>query len=409
MEFKTAPAKIDLIDLVVIGGGIVGLGTAWAYLQKHPGRSVVVLEKEPAVGRHQSGHNSGVLHSGIYYKPGSVKSAMCLRGRALLEAFCREQGVAIEVCGKVIVATRGRELPMLNRLFERGRAQGIRCEMLRPERLKQIEPHATGLAALHVHEAGITDFSAVCAALARCIREAGGQIITGSAVQDASDRSDMVTLETDGGGATTWRAAAAVNCAGLHSDRIARMAGVATSLQIVPFRGEYYKLKDPARHLCRNLIYPVPDPALPFLGVHFTRMIGGGVECGPNAVLALAREGYTWRDVDKRDLWEALRSRPFWAMAERHWPTGIAEMVRSTSKRLFVMALQRLVPGIRAEHLERAGSGVRAQAIGRDGNLLEDFEIQRTLGGRMVHVLNAPSPAATGALAIGEFIVDSQE
>lgn len=420
IEAKSAPSRTEVVDLVVIGGGIVGLATAWAYLQRHPGRSVVVLEKEAGVGRHQSGHNSGVVHSGIYYKQGSAKAVLCRRGKGMLEQFCREHGVPLETCGKVIVATRERELPMLNRLYERGLASSVQCEMIGPGRLKEIEPHAAGLAAIHVRETGITDYGAVCAALARCVMEAGGRIVTESAVLGAADRRDMVTLETErmgaGGVGATWRTTAAVNCAGLHSDRIARLAGMHADVQIVPFRGEYYRLTEKASELCRNLIYPVPDPGFPFLGVHFTRMIAGGVrstgegqgdgvvECGPNAVLALAREGYRWRDVDRTDLWETIRTRAFWAMTERHWPTGLWELARSASKAAFVLSLRRLVPEIRGEHLVRAGSGVRAQAVGRDGNLLDDFEIRRT--GRMVHVLNAPSPGATGALAIGEMVMN---
>ncbi|TAH34661.1 MAG: L-2-hydroxyglutarate oxidase [Planctomycetota bacterium] len=383
-------------DVVIIGGGIVGLATAYQLLQRRPGTAVEVLEKESAVGRHQSGHNSGVLHSGIYYQPGSEKARNCREGKRAMEEFCGREGIPFEICGKLIVAVDAGQLPALERILQRGLANGVRCQLIERERLAELEPHAAGVRAIHVPEAGIVDYKSVCSRLRQRIEEAGGSVCTGARVTRLWSRPESVVVESDAG---PREAVLAVNCAGLHSDRVARRGGRDPGARIVPFRGEYYELKPQARGLCRNLIYPVPDPSFPFLGVHFTRTIGGGVECGPNAVLAFAREGYRKRDVNLRDLFETLTYPGFLRLAARHWRTGAGEMWRSFSKSAFVRALQRLVPEIRAGHLEPAPAGVRAQALRPDGSLVDDFLILESE--RVLHVCNAPSPAATASLQIG--------
>jgi (S)-2-hydroxyglutarate dehydrogenase len=384
-------------DVAICGGGIVGLATAWQFLARFPNRRVVVLEKESAVGTHQTGHNSGVLHSGIYYKPGSLKAINCREGKLAMEAFCREQGVAYDICGKVIVAVDEAEKPLLAKIFERGQANGIRCELIGPERLRELEPHA----AIHVPEAGIVDYRQVAERLAALVIDRGSAVHCGARVLGFRDRSAEVAIQTTAG---DFAANYVVNCTGLQSDRTARLTGQTVEARIVPFRGEYYELKPAAEHLCRNLIYPVPDPNFPFLGVHFTRMIGGVVECGPNAVLAFAREGYRKTDLNPRDLAETLSYGGFWRIATRYWRTGAGEIWRSLSKRAFVKALSRLVPEIRGEHLVPARAGVRAQAIAPDGTMVDDFLVQAE--GRFVNVLNAPSPAATSALNIGKLVVE---
>ncbi len=389
------------MSLVVIGGGIVGLATAWRFLERFPERRVTVLEKEPEIAAHQTGHNSGVLHSGIYYRPGSLKAANCRAGKLAMEEFCAAHGVPYDICGKVIVATEERELPLLERIYERGQANGVRCEFIDGERLRKLEPHAAGIRAIHVPEAGIVSFRGVCARLAELIAERGGRVVTSARVTKFEPRSTEVVLESTQGAFT---AEMAVNCAGLHCDRVARLAGTQLPAKIVPFRGEYYELKPSAYHLVNNLIYPVPDPSFPFLGVHFTRMIHGGVECGPNAVLAFAREGYTNTTVNLRDLAGSMSYRGFRRLAARHWRTGLGELRRSFSKRAFVAALQRLIPAISAKDLTPAPAGVRAMAVGEDGTLVDDFLIQES--DRVINVLNAPSPAATASLNIGRLVVD---
>lgn len=386
---------------VVIGGGIVGLSTAHRIVQRHPGAEITVLEKEPELALHQTGRNSGVIHSGLYYTPGSLKARTCRDGRAELLEFVKEHDIAHELCGKVVVATTDAELPRLEALEERGRANGVGCERIGPERLREIEPHAAGIAALEVHDTGIVDYVAMCAKLAELVTERGGEIRTSSPVE-AIHTSGPHAAVIAGGDRLT--ADVVVNCAGLHSDRVTALSGMASPAAIVPFRGEYYELTPEARHLCRTLIYPVPDPAFPFLGVHVTKMVDGGVECGPNAVLALAREGYRWRDVDRRDLWEVLSSPAFLKLARKYWRTGMGEMWRSASKGAFVKALQRLVPELEAEHLVAAPAGVRAQALTPDGALLDDFAFAESE--RVVNVVNAPSPAATAALAIGSIVAE---
>ncbi len=389
-------------DVVIIGAGIVGLATAYRLTREHPSLTITVLDKEDGPARHQTGHNSGVLHSGIYYKPGSLKAINCREGKKAMEAFCREEGIRHEICGKVIVALSEREIPALERIFERGRENGIQCEKIGPERLKELEPHAAGIQALHVPETGIVDFGQVCERLALRIDEHdGGRIVYGAKVRALRQAGGSLVVETAAG---PFETRYLVNCAGLQSDRVTAMAGVDPGMKIVPFRGEYYRLKPDARRLVNNLVYPVPDPSFPFLGVHFTRMIGGGVECGPNAVLAFAREGYRKRDLDARDLAETLTYPGFLKLAARYWRIGAGEMVRSFSKRAFVQALRRLLPEIEARHLEPAPAGVRAQAVTPDGAMVDDFIIRESEN--IVNVCNAPSPAATAALNIGKCIVD---
>jgi len=391
-------------DVVIVGGGIIGLATAWKFIEQRPGTRVVVFEKEDRLAAHQSGRNSGVLHSGIYYTPGSLKATNCRRGRDMMVEFCARHGITHEVCGKVIVATEERELEALQRIHDRGIDNGIDCEMIDGDALREIEPHCAGIRAIRVGEAGIVDYVSVCEALADLIRENGGEVRTGARV---------LALETDETGVRVLMAdddissSIAVNCAGLHSDRVARSSGVDPDVRILPFRGEYYMLSKEAERLVNNLIYPVPDPRYPFLGVHFTRMATGGVECGPNAVLALAREGYTWGDVNTRDLGEIFMYRGFWAFARRHWRAGIEEMQRSLSKARFLKSLQRLVPELKSQDITTGPAGVRAQAITRDGRLLDDFSIVEE--GRVVHVCNAPSPAATSSLSIGAMIAEKAE
>lgn len=388
-------------DVLVVGGGIVGLATAWQIQRRVPGTRVRVLEKEHAVAAHQTGHNSGVIHSGLYYKPGSAKARNCRAGKKWLEEFCAAERIPFETCGKVVVATAEEELPRLATLEERGRANGVACERIGPERLRELEPHAAGIAALHVPETGIVDYVEVCERLARRVEEAGGSIVLEARVERLQEAGGGVRARTTAG---EFAARVAVNCAGLHNDRLARASGAAPDGRIVPFRGEYYEVRPEAAHLCRNLIYPVPDPAFPFLGVHFTRMIGGGVECGPNAVLALAREGYGWSRISPRDCWETLTYGGFWRLARKHGRTGLGEVWRSWSKAAFTRALQRLVPDVRAEHLRRAPAGVRAQVLLPDGGMVDDFHFAEQE--RVVHVLNAPSPAATSSLAIGATVAE---
>ena len=390
------------IDLAVAGGGIVGLATARACLLARPGSRVVVFEREADVATHQTGRNSGVIHSGLYYKPGSLKARTCLRGREALIAYCREKGVPHEICGKVVVAVDASEIPPLDRIAERARANGVPCTRLDGAGLRALEPEAAGVAALHVPGTGIVDYVAMCRALVADIRALGGDVVCGVAVLGARNVSDGVVVRTSLGDRV---ARGFVNCGGLWSDRLAVASGSRRPARIVPFRGEYFSLVDEARGLVKNLIYPVPDPSFPFLGVHFTRMTDGGVECGPNAVLALRRDGYRKTDVSLADVFDFATYGGFWRLVFRHWRAGCGEFRRSWSKPAFVRALQRLLPAVRAEHLVPAPAGVRAQALSPDGALVDDFLIVE--GVRQVHVLNAPSPAATAALAIGESVADA--
>ncbi|MDX1947636.1 MAG: L-2-hydroxyglutarate oxidase [Pirellulaceae bacterium] len=388
-------------DIAILGGGIVGLATAFRLSERYPRLRAIVLEKEAAVGQHQTGHNSGVLHSGIYYKPGTLRAQNCRTGKKAMEEFCAEHGVPFDLCGKVIVAISEAELPLLDRIFERGQQNGVRCELIGRERLCELEPHTAGIKAIHVPESGIVNYRVVCEKLAELVSQRGGNVCFGERVIKVQQDSSRVTIETTLG---EFTASHAVSCCGLHSDRVARLAGHRVQAQIVPFRGEFYELKPEAEHLCRTLIYPVPDPNFPFLGVHFTRMIEGGVECGPNAVLAFAREGYKKSDINLADLAETLSFGGFRRLAWKYWRTGAGELWRSWSKAAFVKALQRLIPEVRSEQLVPARSGVRAQAVNPDGSIVDDFVIDAD--GRVVHVLNAPSPAATSALNVGTLVVD---
>ncbi|MEE2776941.1 MAG: L-2-hydroxyglutarate oxidase [Acidobacteriota bacterium] len=385
-------------DVAVVGGGIVGLASALALCRSTPVRRVVVVEAEGRVAKHQTGHNSGVIHSGLYYKPGSYKADNCVRGRTALIAFCDEHEIQYEICGKLVIATDPEETPRLDELERRGRANGLRgLERLGTERIREYEPHATGVDALWVPETGIVGFVDVAKAYARQIEELGGEIRLTHELTGLRRSSGAMTLLTTGG---EVEATALVNCGGLQCDRIARMAGADPGVRIVPFRGEYFELAESSKHLLRNLIYPVPDPRFPFLGVHLTRGIDGSVEAGPNAVLAYRREGYESRSFSLRDTTETFTYPGFWKMASQHWRTALDEMRRSGSRRLFAESLQRFVPEIRTEDLSGGGAGVRAQAIDPTGKLLDDFHIVE--GERQIHVLNAPSPAATSSLAIGE-------
>ncbi len=389
----------DLFDFAVIGGGIVGLSTARALLERHPGARLLVLEKEGGWARHQTGHNSGVIHSGIYYKPGSLKARFCREGARALVEFCRERGIEYEICGKVIVATEPGELVLLDDLYERGLKNGLEVEKIGPEELKELEPHASGLAAIRVPSTGIIDFTKVAEAFAALVEEKGGQLRTSTELESVSETDGAVVMSTSEG---TFRARTLVNCAGLHSDRVARLCGVESGTKIVPFRGEYYELRPEKRYLVKNLIYPVPNPDFPFLGVHFTRTIDGIVEAGPNAVLGLAREGYKKTDFDFRDFVEELAYPALWRLARANWRTGIREVHRSFSKKAFVRGLRKLVPEIQEEDVVPIAAGVRAQALREDGAMVDDFLIAE--GKNSVHVLNAPSPAATSAIPIGEEI-----
>ena len=394
----------DRTDLCVVGAGIIGLATAWAATKRRPGARVVVLEKEDSLAAHQTGRNSGVIHSGIYYTPGSLKAKTCRAGREALLAFCLEHEVSYELCGKVVVALEESELPTLERIHERAVANGAQVELLGPEALAEIEPHSAGIRALRVPETGIVDYRGMCDVLARLITEAGGEVRFGAKVKSLIAPGDAYQVETTVG---TFTADRVVNCAGLYSDRVAKSFGDDPEAKIIPFRGEYFELTEDAKHLCRHLIYPVPDASFPFLGVHFTRMVSGAVECGPNAVLAYAREGYTKTHVNLPELVDSLTYPGFLRLAAKHWKAGLGEVWRSWSKAAFVKALQRLVPELRSEHLRAAPAGIRAQALFPSGELVEDF----LFGGEdgVVHVLNAPSPGATASLAFGEAIVDRLE
>ena len=389
-------------DVVIISGGIVGLATAWRLLEKTPSLKVILLEKESGVARHQTGHNSGVLHSGIYYRPGTLRAENCREGREAMVDFCRKEEIPHDVCGKVIVATTESEIPQLLKILDRGKANLVKCELIDRPRLRQLEPEVNGVGAIHVLEAGIVDYKRVAARLSEKIESAGGSVLTGAKVVAVEHRTNEVITRTHEGREFVSRAL--VTCAGLQADRVGKMAGCHPNAMIVPFRGEYYKLRSEGERLCRNLIYPVPDPEFPFLGVHFTRMIEGGVECGPNAVLAFCREGYSKFDFSVSDLAETLFDSGFRRLVLKHWRAGASEMWRSWSKPAFVAALQKLVPAVTSQMLEIAPAGVRAQALASDGSLVDDFLILE--GTRVVSIQNAPSPAATASLNIGRIIGD---
>jgi L-2-hydroxyglutarate oxidase len=392
----------EVYDIAVIGGGIVGLATANALLDARPGARLTVLEAEDRFAAHQTGHNSGVIHSGLYYKPGSMKARYCVEGREAMYRFCEEHSIAHERCGKIVVATDESEFPRLQELHSRGEANGLKgIRWLTAEEIRQYEPHASGLRGLHVPETGIVDYKAVAGRLARLAQDRGCTMKVASRVVGFRNVAGRMVLQTH---ADEIQCKALVNCGGLQSDRVARLCGVDPGVRIVPFRGEYYELIASRQFLVKNLIYPVPDPTFPFLGVHFTRMVGGGVEAGPNAVLAFKREGYRKTDFKIKDMTDTLGYGGFWKMAGRCWKTGVGEMWRSFSKHAFVKALQRLLPELRDEDVKPGGSGVRAQAMDPSGKLLDDFHVVRAP--RMIHVLNAPSPAATSSLRIGKAIAE---
>jgi (S)-2-hydroxyglutarate dehydrogenase len=384
---------------LIVGGGIVGLATGLELLRQQAGLKVLLIEKESRLAAHQTGRNSGVIHAGVYYKPGSLKARMAVEGNRSMVAFCREQGVPHEVCGKVIVATEPEEMPLLERLFERGQQNGLELHRLNTDQVRELEPHARCLAGVRVPSTGIVSYGTVCDKLAELFRTCGGEIRTGARVTGIRRTQAGYVVETPVG---AFEGKFLVTCAGLHSDRIARLAGESLVARIVPFRGEYYELAPQRRSLVRGLIYPVPNPKFPFLGVHLTRMIDGSVHAGPNAVLAFKREGYCWTDVNIRDLWDSLTFPGFWRLALRNLGEGLREIHRSLSKQAFLRSLQRLVPDLQLADLRPAHAGVRAQALWPNGGLVDDFLLVR--GERSVHVCNAPSPAATAALEIGKFI-----
>jgi (S)-2-hydroxyglutarate dehydrogenase len=389
-------------DIVIVGGGLIGLSTAMHLQLIRPQAKLLVVEKESAVAQHQSGHNSGVLHSGVYYKPGSLKARLCVKGAAAMVEFCREHSVPHQICGKVIVATCDEEIPALEMLKQRGEANGLAgLRMLTREQLREVEPYCAGVRALHVPGTGITDYTAVCKKYSEIFSGRGGRVSTGTEVTGLQRHGAEMAIESNRG---SLAAHLVINCAGLHSDRVSQMAEQKPMVKIVPFRGEYYDLVPQSEHLVRALIYPVPDPQFPFLGVHFTRRIRGGVDAGPNAVLAFQREGYRRYDFSARDLADTLSYSGFWRMAAKHWSYGLQELRRSLSKRQFTRALQRLVPDISESDLIEDGSGVRAQALRQDGSLVDDFQFAESE--KMFHVLNVPSPAATASLPIGQMLAE---
>jgi L-2-hydroxyglutarate oxidase len=390
-------------QILVVGGGIIGLATAWRLGQRFPDSRVALLEKEPSVCRHQSGHNSGVLHSGLYYKPGSKKARLAVTGIRQMVDFCQQHNIPHEICGKVVVATAEEELPRLKTLFDRGTENGLEgLQMLTGDQLREIEPHAAGLAAIRVPQEGIVDYPRVCETLVDLIRAQGGEVVTSARVTAIARKNGSWRVESTAGDRECSRI---VTCAGLQSDRVAALTGANRTIRIVPFRGEYYKIRKERQHLVRHLIYPAPDPKFPFLGVHFTRLIHGGIEAGPNAVLALAREGYTKTDINLRDIVDALTFNGLWRFLGKYPKMCWDETRRSFSRNLFCASLQRLVPDIRPGDLITGGAGVRAQAMSPDGSFVEDFHFVQGPG--ELHVVNAPSPGATASLALGEEIAAS--
>jgi L-2-hydroxyglutarate oxidase LhgO len=391
--------------VAVIGAGIVGLAVGRELVRRRPSARVLVLDKEREIASHQTGHNSGVIHSGLYYRPGSLKARLCVEGRTAMVEFCREHAIPHQVCGKIIVATEDRELPGLNELLRRAHANGLTgLRELNAGQIREIEPNIAGIRGIHVPSTGITSFRLVAEKYASLLRQDGGDVLLGYGVQRIVHDKDAVVLETPSG---TVRARFAVNCAGLHSDEIARLAGASLELRIVPFRGEYFDLVPSRQHLVRGLVYPVADPRFPFLGVHFTRRITGGVEAGPNAVFSFKREGYSRMSFNLRDSLFTATFPGFWKMAAHNWKSGLGEIHRSWSKHAFTAALQRLLPSLTEQDLQPGGSGVRAQALDRSGKLLDDFYF--VYRDRILHVCNVPSPAATASLVIGREIVTKLE
>jgi (S)-2-hydroxyglutarate dehydrogenase len=388
-------------DYIVIGGGIVGLSAAWSILEKEPGARIAVLEKEADWARHQTGRNSGVIHSGIYYKPGSLKAKLCRTGNHRLQEFCQNHGIRYEICGKLIVATTAPEIEQLNKLYDRGIANGLAVERLDASAVREYEPHVSSLQGVHVPSTGIVDYVGVCRKLAELIAARDGDLKLGTKVVGFVEKGNLTVIETSKGAISARRI---VNCAGLHSDRVARLAGARPDARIIPFRGEYYEIKPERRGLVRNLIYPVPDPQFPFLGVHFTRMIDGSIHAGPNAVLSLKREGYHRTSFNLRDFVETITYPGFWRLAAKHTRMGFEEMHRSFSKKAFVRSLQKLIPEICEDDLIPGTAGVRAQALRPDGAMVDDFLIIKERN--VVHICNAPSPAATASLEIGRMIAE---
>jgi L-2-hydroxyglutarate oxidase len=390
-----------MFDFAVVGGGIVGLSTGMALYNRFPNAKVVIIEKESVVAEHQTGHNSGVIHSGIYYKPGSFKARFARQGSKSMTEFCKTYGIDHDICGKVIVATKKEELPLLDNLYHRGLQNELAIQKIGVDELKEIEPHVNGLGAIRVPQAGIVNYRQVSEKFTDIIKQHGGEIRFNTKVEKIHEQSNQVTLETNRG---TIEARTVINCAGLHSDRVAAAAGYNTDMKILPFRGEYYKLIPEKRYLVKHLIYPVPNPKFPFLGVHFTRMISGEVDAGPNAVLSFKREGYKKTDFNAKDLMESLRFPGLWKMASKFAKEGMDEYVRSFSKKHFTKSLQELIPEIQEDDLIPAPAGVRAQALKSDGNMVDDFHI--IMGKRTIHVCNAPSPAATASIEIGKEVVN---
>lgn len=389
-------------DYLVVGGGLVGLASAYQILTRYPEKKLVLIEKESAPAKHQSGRNSGVIHSGIYYKPGSLKAKNCREGKELLLLFAEKYNVKHEICGKVIVATENKEIPLLDKIFERGQANGVDCEIISSEKLRELEPHVRSIKSIWVKEAGIADYPDLARKLVEAIRELGGEVFFDTKALTFKEEGNAVAVETTRG---EYYVETIINAAGLHSDRVLALDKQSERVnRIVPFRGEYYLVKPERDYLCKKLIYPVPNPDFPFLGVHYTRDVHNRVECGPNAVLALSREGYKWTDINLTDILDTVTYAGFWKFSKRYWQEGWEEVRRSLSKAYFVASLARLIPEIQSSDLVPASSGVRAQAMVPEGSLVDDFLIQRSK--HCIHILNAPSPAATSCLSIGRQIAD---
>lgn len=390
-----------MYDFSIVGGGIVGLSTGMALSRRYPKAKILILEKEKEWATHQTGHNSGVIHSGIYYKPGSLKAKFAREGNRSMVEFCQQHNIQHDVCGKVIVATNTDEIRLLDNLYQRGIDNGLDISKIGKEELKEKEPHVSGLEAIHVPSTSIVNYKQVSEAFASIIEKRGGDLRLNTRADNIVNSTDGIEIETSKG---SFQSRFLINCAGLQSDRVAKLESILTDVKIVPFRGEYYQLKSEKRHLVKNLIYPVPDPKFPFLGVHFTRRIDGGVDAGPNAVLSFKREGYTKTGFNGKDLTEVLSNPGFWKLASKYWKNGMQEYIRSYSKAAFVRSLQKLIPEIRESDLESAPAGVRAQALKSDGTMVDDFHI--ISGHNTIHVCNAPSPAATASIQIGNAIVE---